>query len=74
MNIEDEDVGRLRSVHFPKRKENVNSHDICFTLCHIIRNVAHETTPETDLSDRIQSALIHLGVPKEEFEQLEKEQ
>ncbi len=71
--IEDEDICRYWSEHFPKRTDNVRSKTLCLTLFYVIADRAHSIYPQGDWSDKIQHALRFYGVPKEEYYEVGKD-
>jgi hypothetical protein len=71
--IEDEDIGRLWTEHFPNRQGNVMSKTLCLTLFYVIADRAHSIYPHGDWSDKLRHALRFYGVPKEQYYEVGKD-
>jgi hypothetical protein len=72
MNIKGTDIGRLWSIHFPRRKIDAASRMFCLSIAHAIRNIA-QNIPCGGIADRLRKAVISLEVPEDEFFQFTEE-
>ncbi len=57
--IEDEDVGRLWAIHFPKR-DDIKSKGVCLTLYYMITDRAQTIVPYGAWSDKLHHATAYL--------------
>ena len=71
--IEDEDIGRFWTDHFPKWSDNVLSKTLCLTLFYVIADRAHAIYPYGDWSDKLQLALKFYGLSKDEYDEVGKD-
>jgi hypothetical protein len=69
---QDTDLGRLWSVHYPRRKIDSASRMLCLSIAHAIRNIAQNNRCSA-LADRLRSAVRSLEVPEQEFFQFTEE-
>ena len=71
--IEDDDIGRLWTQHYPKLMDDIKSKAVCLTLFYVIADRAHLIYPCGDWSDKIQQALRFYGVSKEQYYKVGKD-
>jgi hypothetical protein len=72
MDIKDTNIGRLWSIHYPKRKIDAASRMFCLSIAHAIRNIA-QNIPCGGIADRLRNAVRSLKVPEDEFFQFTEE-
>jgi hypothetical protein len=70
--IEDHEIGPRWAEHYPKRKSHILSKALVITLCKILQNKARHGIGYGDWSDKVHHVLIEFGIPKQEFEEVEK--
>jgi len=73
--IEDKDIGTLWAEHYPKRMDDVKSKTVCLAVCLIVEQKAarNASADAEDLFDYIHRSLVALGIPKDQFYNVEKE-
>jgi hypothetical protein len=72
MDIKGTDIGRLWSIHFPRRKIDAASRMFCLSIGHAIRNIA-QNIPCGGLTERLRKAVRSLDVPEDQFFQFTDE-
>ena len=72
MDIKGTDIGRLWSIHFPRRKIDAASRMFCLSIGHAIRNIA-QNIPCGGLTERLRKAVRSLDVPEDQFFQFTEE-
>jgi len=74
-STEQEQVGPLWALNFPKRKWQPLSLSACVNLAQIARSTAEELFMESNNAEaRLLHALAILGIPEAEFHKFRKEQ
>gem|GEM_PF-3282248 len=74
-STEQQQVGPLWALNFPKRKWRPQSLSACINLCQIAQSTAQELFMDSNSEDaRLRHALTILGIPESEFYKFQKEQ
>jgi hypothetical protein len=71
--LEDQDIGLLWEEHYPRRKAEDKSQMLCLSLCAIIKRKAIAAIPYGDWYDRVSQALTELGIPENQFWEVDNE-
>lgn len=72
--LSNEDIRRLWAKHFPKRLEDPKSKTLCLAFYLVVEErAARNTTDDEDLLVEVHEALNYLGIPRDEFYQVERE-
>jgi hypothetical protein len=67
-------VRELWIEHFPKRKADAWSETLCLAFCLTVEEVAgRQASADDDLIDKVHEVLVAIGIPREEFYQVERE-
>lgn len=67
-------VRELWIEHFPKRKANAWSGTLCLAFCLTVEEVAgRQASADDDLVDKVHEVLVAIGIPRDEFYQMERE-
>jgi hypothetical protein len=70
----DDDIRQLWAEHFPKRQDDSWSKTLCLAFCLTVeRLAARHASDEDDVLPKVHEALDVMGIPRDEFYQLEKE-
>jgi hypothetical protein len=69
----DQEIGQLWAHHYPIRKDNGISSNICRNITYIVRGRATWARQDLNLADRLDEILSSVRIPKDEFYQFEKE-
>jgi hypothetical protein len=70
--IDDDEIGPMWAEHYPKHKSHVFSKALVIVLCKILRNKAQHGIAYGDWSDKCHHVLVQFGIPKEQFQEIEK--
>jgi hypothetical protein len=72
--LSNEEILDLWTKHFPKRLDDPKSKALCLAFCLIVEErAACDTADDEDLLVKVHEALARIGIPREEFYQVEKE-
>ena len=71
--IEDHEIGPLWLEHFPKYKRDVRFKALVLIFCKILQNKARHDINYDDWSDKCHHVLVKFGIPKDQFEEIEKQ-
>jgi len=72
--IRDEDIQPMWAKNYPRRKDNANAYAVCAVLTAIIRDKAESLTSSEEFEEKLNQTLKQFGIPKDAFEQFEKEE
>ena len=72
--VSDDDIRWLSAQHFPKRPDDPKSKAVWLAFCIMVEHrVAHNVSDDEDLLVKVHETLIALGIPRDEFYEMEKE-
>jgi hypothetical protein len=72
--LSDGEIRELWAENFPKRHDDAKAKAICMLLCGIVeRRAAYDAINAENALVQVQRLLITIGIPREEFYQVERE-
>jgi hypothetical protein len=69
--MDDKEIGRLWAEYYPKSKDNRDAFQLCWVICRLIREKSSFVLA-IRRSIRLRHVLDDCGVPKAEFDEIEK--
>jgi len=71
--LSDDEIRELWAEHFPKRRNYRKSRTLCRALCLMVeQRAATDAIEDENLLVQVHRVIHYLGIPREEFYQMEK--